>query len=124
MTEIIERFIGGDGGSGGIFGEAREALIGGCWGLFMSAGFFFVFFAAGLAMLFGVIDLPFGFVIENQAIMFPFVCLIGISALMSPIMGALFGAQSGIYSVVRHIFLFILYLGGLFACMIAATIYV
>jgi|GEM_PF-5909633 len=122
MTEIIENIIGGKGGVGGIFGEAREALIGGCWGLFMSAGFFFAFFVTGLAMLFNVTDLPFE--LGNRAIMFPFVCIIGISALLSPFMGALFGAQSGIYSVVRHIFLFIVYLGGLLACMFFATIYI
>ena len=44
MGQIIERVLGGSGAIGGIFGEAREALVGGCWGLFMSAGFLFLFF--------------------------------------------------------------------------------
>ncbi|MGB7340938.1 MAG: hypothetical protein WBC91_18720 [Phototrophicaceae bacterium] len=120
MTDILERVLGGGGAVGGIFGEAREALIGGCWGVFMSAGFFFVFFATGLAMLFGVVDLPFA--LENRAIMFPFVCVLGISALLSPFVGSLFGAQSGAYSVVRHLGCFVLYIILLVGGMIAATI--
>lgn len=118
MTEIIERVLGGGGAVGGIFGEAREALLGGCWGVFMSAGFFFVFFATGLAMLFGVAD----FALENRAFMFPFVCVLGVSAILSPFVGAMFGAQSGVYSVVRHLGCFVLYIAVLIGGMLAATI--
>ena len=121
--DIIENIIGGGGGGkgGSLFGEAREALVGGCWGVFMSAGFFFVFFATGLAMLFGILDIP--IVLSNRAVMFPFVCILGVSAIGSPFVGALFGAQSGIYSVVRHIGCFILYIGALVGGMFAAAMF-
>lgn len=122
MDQILGRVLGGGGGgAGGLFGEFREGFIGGCWGLFMSAGFFFVFFVTGLALLFGVTDLPFE--IELGAIAFPFICIIGVSALMSPFVGALFGAQSGVYSVIRHLGCFVLYLAFLLGGMIAAAYY-
>jgi len=120
MADILGRIVGGGGGgAGGLFGEFREAFIGGCWGIFMSAGFFFVFFVTALAMLFGVE----GFDIQFGAIAFPFVCLIGISGLLSPFVGALFGAQSGMYSVVRHMGCFVLYIIFIVGGMIAAAIY-
>jgi hypothetical protein len=122
MEQLIGRVIGGGGGgAGGLFGEAREALLGGCWGVFMSAGFFFLFFATALAMFFGVSGTTFE--INLGAIAFPFVCLLGVSAILSPFVGALFGAQSGIYSVVRHIGCFIIYVILLIGGMIAATLY-
>ena len=121
MDQILGRVLGGGGVVGGLFGEFREAFIGGCWGIFMSAGFFFVFFVTGLALLFGVEGLPFE--LKLDAIAFPFICIIGVSGILSPFVGALFGAQSGMYSVVRHMGCFILYLALLVAGMIAAAIY-
>lgn len=119
MEQILGQVLGGGGGAGGLFGEFREGFIGGCWGIFMSAGFFFVFFVTGLALFFGVE----GFDIELGAIAFPFICMIGISALLSPFVGALFGAQSGVYSVIRHLGCFVLYLVFLVGAMMAAAFY-
>lgn len=117
MGQILDRILGGSGAVGGIFGEAREALVGGCWGIFMSAGFLFLFFATGLALLFGIQNAPFDFQVRGVA--FPLVCLLGVSAILSPFIGALFGAQSGIYRVTTHLGCFIIYiialLGGIFA---------
>lgn len=122
MNNIIERVVGGGGLLGGLFGEAREALVGSCWGIFMSAGLFFVFFLTGLAMIFNVVDLP--IMLQNRAIMFPFVCILGVSALISPFIGALFGAQSGVYRVTTHLGCFLLYIIVMVGGMIAAAMFV
>ncbi|MEM9952825.1 MAG: hypothetical protein AAFV93_04305 [Chloroflexota bacterium] len=119
MNDLIERVAGGGGLLGGIFGEAREALVGGCWGIFMSAGFFFVFFATGLFMIFNSVEYP----IQGRGVMFPFVCILGISALLSPFLGALFGAQSGMYRVTTHIGCFLIYVILLVVGMFAAALY-
>ncbi|GAB5494254.1 MAG: hypothetical protein Phog2KO_44690 [Phototrophicaceae bacterium] len=108
MGDILERVLGGSGAIGGIFGEAREALVGGCWGLFMSAGFLFLFFATGLALFFGVQGLPIE--VDVRAISFPLICLLGVSAILSPVVGALFGAQSGVYRVTTHLGCFTIYI--------------
>ena len=120
MGQIIERVLGGGGAIGGIFGEAREAVVGGCWGLFMSAGFLFVFFATGLALLFGVQGLPIE--LDVRAIAFPLICLLGVSAILSPVIGALFGAQSGVYRVTTHLGCFTIYIVIVLAAIIALSI--
>src|SRR5690606_3171735 len=106
---------------GGIFGEAREALIGGCWGLYLSVGFLLFSFVTGLAMIFRVTNTKYE--INLLAISLLFVCISDVSAILSPFVGALFGAQSGMYSVVRHIGCFVLYIIALIGAMIAAIIY-
>ncbi|MGJ3237298.1 MAG: hypothetical protein ACFE0Q_01185 [Anaerolineae bacterium] len=126
MVDFIEQIIGGGGNSGGglfggIFGEAREALVGGCWGIIMSGGFFFAFFTSALILLFGVQGLPFDLQLSGLA--FPFICIIGISAILSPFIGMLFGAQSGAYSSIRHMGCFVLYLGALIGGMVAVSIF-
>lgn len=108
MGDILERVLGSSGAIGGIFGEAREALVGGCWGLFMSAGFLFLFFATGLALFFGVQGLPIE--VDVRAISFPLICLLGVSAILSPVVGVLFGAQSGVYRVTTHLGCFTIYI--------------
>ncbi|MEL7432515.1 MAG: hypothetical protein AAFN11_01080 [Chloroflexota bacterium] len=120
MDEIIENVIGGTGGAvGGIFGEAREAIVGGCWGVFMSAGFLFFFFFAFMVLLFGIE----GYDIQLGGIAIPFICMLGISAILSPFIGALFGANSGAYSMVRHVGCFILYLGMLLAAIVGVSMF-
>jgi len=118
--EIIENIIGGGKGNS-IFSEAREALVGGCWGTFMSAGFLFFFFLTFLALIFRV-DFP--IIATNlKGIAFPFICLMGISAFLSPFVGVLFGANSGIYSMVRHLGCFVLYIAMLLVAIIGVTLY-
>lgn len=120
MYEIVENILGGTGGAvGGIFGEAREAIVGGCWGVFMSAGFLFFFFFAFLALLFGIE----GYNFQLGGIAVPFICLLGVSAILSPFVGALFGANSGMYSMVSHVGCFILYLGIILAAIVGLSLY-
>jgi hypothetical protein len=116
---MIARVVGGGGILGGIFGEAREAVLGGCWGLIMSAAFFFFFFVTGMAMMFGVSNFP-----ENMQLnwnSFFLVALLCVSALGSPVIGVLFGLQSGFYSVGKHIIVFLIYLVLLLAGIVALS---
>lgn len=118
--EIIENILGGGGGNS-IFGEAREALVGGCWGTFMSAGFLFLFFLTFLGLIFRV---EFPIVETNIAgLAFPFICLMGVSAILSPFVGILFGANSGMYSMVRHVGCFVLYILVLLGGIVGVTLY-
>ena len=122
MFDFIENIVGGNRrGGNSIFGEAREALVGGCWGTVMSAGFLFVFFFTFLGFLFGT-QFP---IIERNIswLGLPFVCILGISAVASPFIGILFGANSGAYSWTRHIGCFMLYIIALLAAIIGVTLY-
>jgi hypothetical protein len=112
---LLENVLGGGSVVGGLFGEFREAFVGGCWGIIMSAFFFFFFFFTLLAWLFGV-DIQ-GILIGGAAS--PIIALFCVSGLMSPLIGILFGAQTGIYSMVKHVGCFVLYMAlllfGIFA---------
>src|SRR5688572_29105745 len=108
MEHLIGRVVGGGGILGGIFGEAREAVLGGCWGLIMSAAFFFFFFVSGMAMTWGISNFPPEFQLNWNS--FFLVALLCVSGLASPVMGVLFGLQSGFYSVGKHVVAFLLYL--------------
>lgn len=99
IEEILENLLGTNLGFVGFFGEARETLVGGCWGLLLSGMFLFAFFMVLLALLFGVTDVAFQ-VTRTAA---PVILLLGVSALLSPLVGALLGALGGRYSVTRHI---------------------
>ena len=118
--EIVQRVVGGSGLLGGIFGEAREAVLGGCWGLIMSAAFFFFFFATGMAMVRGVSNFPASYQLNWNS--FFLVALLCVSGLASPVIGVLFGLQTGFYSVFKHLVAFALYiiliLGGIVALSI------
>lgn len=111
ITELLEGILGNVGRSGGgdgvgLFGETRETFIGGCWGFLMSGFFVFFFFVTLIAWIAGVNN--FAFQITGTAA--PLVMLLCVSSLLSPLIGALFGAQGGKYSVTRHVGCFVIYL--------------
>ncbi len=99
IEEILENLLGTNLGFVGFFGEARETLVGGCWGLLLSGVFLFAFFMALLALLFGITDTTF----QVSRTASPVILLLCVSSLLSPIIGALLGALGGRYSVTRHI---------------------
>lgn len=111
--EILEGILGGRGGRGGgglvggLFSEFREGFIGGCLGIFMSGFFFFFFFFTLLAWTLGV-DIQ-GFMIQLAAS--PIIALLCVSAMFSPVIGVLWGAKTGAYSMFWHVGCFVLYLG-------------
>lgn len=116
---LLQGIVGGSGVVGGLFGEAREAVIGGCLGLLMSAVFFFFFFFTFLGWLFQV-DIV-GYTVQGAAS--PLIALFCVSAMLSPLIGILFGAQTGAYSIVRHTGCFILYVMVLLAGVFALSVY-
>jgi hypothetical protein len=114
ITELLEGILGNVGRSGGgdgvgLFGETRETFIGGCWGFLMSGFFVFFFFFTLIAWIAGINN--FAFQITGTAA--PIVMLLCVSSLLSPLIGALFGAQGGKYSVTRHVGCFVIYLAAL-----------
>lgn len=116
--KILEGVLGGGGGIvGGLFGEFQEGFVGGCLGIIMSGGFFFLFFFTLLAWIFGV-DIR-GFIIGWGA--FPIVALLCVSALMSPVIGIIWGAKTGAYSMIRHIGCFGLYIVAMAIAAIALS---
>lgn len=119
MADFIENILGGGGLVGGLFGEAREALVGGCWGILMSGVFLFFFFMTMLALLFGVEGINY----DLRGIAFPFICLLGVSAILSPFIGMLFGAQSGVYSMVRHVGCFLIYIIAVLGAIIGVSFF-
>lgn len=120
MDDMFENILGGgDGLVGGIFGEAREALVGGCWGILMSGVFLFFFFLTGFALLFGVEGVD----IALRGVASPFICLLGVSAILSPLVGVLFGAQSGFYSWISHLGCFVLYLALVIGAIIGVSVF-
>lgn len=110
MDQIIQRVVGGGGILGGIFGETREAVLGGCWGLIMSGVFFFFFFVTGMIMFWGISTFPeqYQFIVNSNG--FIFILMLCLSGVASPFIGILFGLQTGFYSVGKHIAAFLLYL--------------
>jgi len=59
IEELLENLLGTNLGFVGFFGEARETIVGGCWGLLLSGVYLFAFFMALLALAFGITDLEF-----------------------------------------------------------------
>jgi hypothetical protein len=119
---ILEGIMGGGGGSGGglvggLFSEFREGFVGGCLGIVMSAGFFFLFFFTLLAWLLGV-NVQ-GFIIELGA--FPIIALLCVSGMVSPVIGIVWGAKTGAYSMIRHIGCFGLYIIAMAIAVIALS---
>jgi hypothetical protein len=119
MEQMVQRVIGGGGILGGIFGEAREAVLGGCWGLIMSAAFFFFFFVSSMAMMWGISNFPANIQLNWNS--FFLVALLCVSGFASPVMGVLFGLQTGFYSVGKHVVAFLLYLILLLAGVVALS---
>lgn len=115
---LLEGILGGGGGVGGLFGEFREGFIGGCLGLLMSAVFFFFFFFTLLGWLFGV-DMM-GYTVQGAAS--PVIALFCVSALLSPVLGILWGAQTGAYSILRHTGCFVMYVMALLAGVFALSV--
>lgn len=108
MAQLLEGIIGGGGKDGGsLLSESKEAVFGGCLGLLMSTAFFFLFFTIGMAWLFGVTD--FEYQLTGSTV--PLILVLGASGVLSPLVGVMFGLQSGRYSATRHIGCFILYMG-------------
>jgi len=112
--------IGGGGVVGGLFGEFREAFIGGCLGLLMSAVFFFFFFFAFFGWLFHV-DIA-GYMVQGSAS--PIIALFCVSAMLSPLIGVLLGAQTGAYRILWHTGCFLIYIIVLLAALFALSVYV
>jgi hypothetical protein len=121
MEQIIGRVVGGGGIFGAIFGEAREAVLGGCWGLIMSAAFFFFFFATGMAMLGDVSNFPPEYQLNWNS--FFLIALLCVSGLASPVIGVLFGLQTGFYSVFKHIVAFAFYIILILAGIVALSLF-
>lgn len=121
MEQIVERVVGGNGLLGGIFGETREAVLGGCWGLIMSAAFFFFFFVTAMIMIWGINTVPeqYQHIINGNAAIF--IIMLCLSGFASPVIGILFGLQSGFYSVGRHVIAFALYLFLLMAAIVGIS---
>ncbi|MDQ7024341.1 MAG: hypothetical protein Q9P01_03560 [Anaerolineae bacterium] len=120
ISELLEGVLGGGGkGGGSILSESKEAVFGGCLGLLMSTAFFFFFFSVGMALLFGVTD--FEYQLTGSTV--PLILVLGASGFLSPLVGVMFGLQSGRYSATRHVGCFILYIGlilGVIAALVLA----
>lgn len=97
----------------------RGVLMGGCMGIIMAGLFAFVFFFTLLALSNGISDVNFQ---VSQSAIVPVACL-GISALVSPVFGLLFGLRRG-YSIPRHCGCFILYIGVLIGAVIVLSMFV
>lgn len=99
MFGFIENLLGAFTGDNSVFDEARESVVGGCLGTFLSGIFLFVFYFLIIALLSGgIVDLNMQFSLSSL----PFICVIGLSALASPFIGIFFGLQRGEYSSTRH----------------------
>jgi hypothetical protein len=121
MDQLIGRVVGGGGLLGAIFGEAREAVLGGCWGLIMSAAFFFFFFATGMAMIGDVSTFAPEYQLNWNS--FFLIALLCVSGFASPIIGVLFGLQTGFYSVFKHLVGFAFYIILLLAGIVFLSIF-
>jgi hypothetical protein len=105
--------------SNGIFGETKEAIIGGCWGLLMSSVFFFFFFLSVLVLFFPVAEYQ-DFKLGTATL--PLIAAMCLSGFLSPVIGILFGLQGGRYSATRHVGCFVVYVAVLLGAMIAITL--
>jgi hypothetical protein len=112
VSEILEGLLGatvkGKSG-GGILSESKEAIFGGCFGLLMSTAFFFCFFTAGLALIFGVTYRDYA--LTGATV--PLILILGASGFLSPFIGMMFGLQGGRYSATQHFGCFVIYLSAL-----------
>jgi len=117
MFEIVSGLIGDDSP----FDEAREALVGGCWGTIMSGVFFFFFFFTLIGLLAGGINSS-GIAFAIGAGALPFTLLLLVSALLSPFIGILFGVRGGDYRLTRHVGCFGLWLGLLLLGIVVVTV--
>lgn len=99
------------------FDRVRGVLTGGCLGLMMSVLFSFVFFATGIALIAGIEGSTFQ--IRGLAVI-P-VGLLGLSALLSPIIGLFMGLRNG-YAMTQHCGCFILYIGFAIAGVIVLSL--
>ena len=118
IEQLLGGVLGGKKDGGGVLGETKEAIIGGCWGLLMSGAFFFFFFFAAFTLIAGISDYDFKLSVSSS----PLVLLMCVSGLMSPFIGVMFGLQGGRYSAARHVGCFVIYLGILIAGAILLTI--
>lgn len=115
VADIIENVIG----ESGPLDEARDAILGGCFGFILSAGFLFAFFFLLIVFLAGGIN-GVGFDVSSAA--FPFILLLGVSALASPIIGIIMGIR-GNYTFVGHIGCFGTWLGILVVVIVGISLF-
>ncbi len=120
MFDFVSRIFEGFFGQQSIFDEARESLVGGCLGVLMSGIFLFFFFFAGIALLAGgITDINLKLTVATL----PVILLLGVSALISPLLGVALGLQSGPYRMGRHIVYFLIWLGLLMTGIIALSLF-
>lgn len=115
VADILENVIG----DAGPLDEARDAIIGGCFGFILSAGFLFAFFFLLIAFLAGGIN-DLNFTVSSAA--FPFILLLGLSSLASPIVGIFMGIR-GNYSFAGQIGCFGTWLGLLVAIIVGVSLF-
>lgn len=114
ISEILENVVGGDGP----LDEARDAVIGGCFGLILSGGFLFAFFFLLITLLSGGIS-DVNFQVSARAL--PIVLCIGASSFLSPLAGVLMGIR-GRYSCAGQVGCFAVWLGILIAAAVALSL--
>lgn len=123
---ILENLLGGGkgqrgkkGDDPGLLGEAREAIVAGCFGLLMSIVFFFGAFFFVIMWLGGGVE---GLEFRVKGVAAPLMLLLCVSGFISPLFGVLFGARGGKYHFTQHMGCFFVYAGLIIAGILGLSL--